>query len=172
MWKFCWRYFTWMVTPQDFVHRSFKSLHSDRYCYLNLTISESIKKVNLLNQLQANCGCHSSPLRQYGCTTTFSQEKYGFSVNNTAGCLEDWKIQVYVFPTGVQLMMFWSLAQMLYYCYATGDWWEQRVLSQVHVQFPSNRSTISMRYSVLTTCIEQSMLRSPIRVQYNFFIQD
>ena len=69
-------------------------------------------------------------------------------------------------------MMFWSLAQILYYYYATGDWWEQRVLSQVHAQFPSNRSTISMRYSVLTTCIEQSMLRSPIRVQYNFFIQD
>lgn len=65
-------------------------------------------------------------------------------------------------------MTFWSLVQILYYYYATGDWWERRVLSQVHVQFPSNRSTISMRYSVLTTCIEQSMLRSPITVQCKF----
>lgn len=122
---------------------------------------------NLLNQLQANCWCHTSPLMQHGSMTTFSQEKDDFSVNNT-GCLEDWKIQVYVFPTGVQLMTFWSLVQILYYYYATGDWWERRVLSQVHVQFPSNRSTISMRYSVLTTCIEQSMLRSPITVQCKF----
>lgn len=61
---------------------------------VNLTISESIieiKMVNLLNQLQANCWCHTSPLMQYGCTTTFSQEKDDFSVNNT-GCLEDWKL--------------------------------------------------------------------------------
>ena len=28
---------------------------------------------------------------QYDCTTTFSQEKDDFSVNNT-GCLEDWKL--------------------------------------------------------------------------------
>ena len=61
---------------------------------VNLTISESIieiKMVNLLNQLQANCWCHTSPLMQYGCMTTFSQEKDDFSVNNT-GCLEDWKL--------------------------------------------------------------------------------
>ena len=35
---------------------------------VNLTISESIieiKMVNLLNQLQANCWCHTSPLMQY-----------------------------------------------------------------------------------------------------------
>ena len=77
-----------------------------------------------------------------------------------------WKTENYVFATGVQLMTFWLI---LYYYYATGDWWEWRVLSQVHVQFPSNRSNISMRYSVLTTCIEQSMLWSPITVQYKFF---
>ena len=42
-------------------------------------------------------------------------------------------------------------------------------VSQVHVQIPSNSSsTISMRYSVLTTCLEQSMLRWPITVQYKF----
>ena len=45
---------------------------------------------------------------------------------------------------------------------------EWRVLSQVHVKIPSNRSPISMRYSVLTTCIEQSMLRLPITVQCKF----
>ena len=58
---------------------------------VNLTISESIKMVNLLNQLQANCWFHTSPLMQYGCTTTFSQEKDDFSANNT-GHLEDWKL--------------------------------------------------------------------------------
>ena len=81
-----------------------------------------------------------------------------------------WKTEDYVFATGVQLMTFWLIVQILYYYYATGDWWERRVLSQVHVQFPSNRSNISTRYSVLTTCIEQSMLWSPIiiTVQYKF----
>ena len=76
-----------------------------------------------------------------------------FQSKNT-GCLEDWKIHIHVFPKGVQPMMFWSLFQILYYYYyAAGDWWEWRVLHQVCVQFPRNRSTISMRYSVLPTCI-------------------
>lgn len=79
-----------------------------------------------------------------------------------------WKTENYVFPTGVQLMTFWLYYQSRYYYYTTGDWWEWRALSQVHVQFPSNRSTISMRCSVLTARIEQSILRSPITVQCKF----
>ena len=122
---------------------------------VNLTIAQ---------QLQANCLCHTSPLMQHGCTTTFSQEKDDFQSITQAA----WKTENYVFATGVQLMTFWLIVQILYYYYATGDWWERRVLSQVHVQFPSNRSNISTRYSVLTTCIEQSMLWSPITVQYKF----
>ena len=47
---------------------------------MTFTISESIKMVNLLNQLQANCSCHTSPLMQRGCMTTFSHEKDDFSV--------------------------------------------------------------------------------------------
>lgn len=69
-------------------------------------------------------------------------------------------------------MTFWLIVQILYYYYATGDWWEWRVLSQVHVQFPSNRSTISMRYSVLTTCREaiHALVTNNSAVQ--IFIQD
>ena len=48
--------------------------------HMTFTISESIKMVNLLNQLQANCSCHTSPLMQRGCMTTFSHEKDDFSV--------------------------------------------------------------------------------------------